>query len=127
MLHGRIRRVVFGAGGVVVDQGRLRRLFEGAMREAVMLHSPTCIFPGCDRPASWCQADHLQPWSTGGSTSTSNGGPTCAKHNLLRNQGYTVWRDPDGVYHTYHPDGHEIAPPPPQPACTSPPGYPNAA
>ncbi len=127
ILHGRLRRVVFDTGGIVVDQGRLRRLFNGAIREAVMLHSPTCIFPGCDRPATWCQADHLEPWSTGGTTTTSNGGPACEKHNLLRNQGYTVWRDPNGIYHTYHPDGHEIAPPPPRPTGTSPPGQPDAA
>lgn len=126
MFHGRIRRVVFDTGGVVVDAGRLRRLFDGAMRQLVLLHSPTCLFPGCDRPATWCEADHHQPWQHGGSTATSNGGPMCARHNQLRNAGYTVWRDPNGRYHTYHPDGTEIAPPPPPPG-TAPPGCPDAA
>ena len=54
---GRIRRVVFDSAGVVVDAGRLRRLFDGAMRDLMRLHSPTCIFPGCNRPATWCQID----------------------------------------------------------------------
>jgi hypothetical protein len=114
-IHGRVRRVVFDSAGVVVDYGRLRRLFEGAMREAVMLHSRTCIFPGCERPATWCQADHLTPWQQQGPTSTVNGGPTCAKHNQIRNRGFDVWRDPNGVYHIYRPDGHEVAIPPPRP------------
>jgi hypothetical protein len=50
----------------------------------------------------------------------------CARHNQLKNTGYTVWRDPNGVYHTYHPDGTEIAPPPPPPGA-APPTWPRAA
>ncbi len=126
MFHGRIRRVVFDSAGVVVDAGRLRRLFDGAMRNLMRLHSPTCIFPGCDRPATWCQIDHLTDWQHGGSTTAANAGPMCARHNRLKNSGFTVWRDPNGVYHTYHPDGTEIAAPPAPPG-TAPPTWPDAA
>jgi hypothetical protein len=126
MIHGRIRRVVFDTAGVVVDAGRLRRLFDGAMRDLMRLHSSTCIFPGCNRPATWCQIDHLTDWQHGGTTTAANAGPMCARHNQLKNSGFTVWRDPNGVYHTYHPDGTEIAPPPPPPG-TAPPTRPHAA
>ena len=126
MFHGRIRRVVFDTAGVVVDAGRLRRLFDGAMRDLMRLHSPTCIFPGCDRPATWCQIDHLTDWQHGGTTTAANAGPMCARHNQLKNSGFTVWRDPNGVYHTYHPDGTEIAPPPAPPGA-APPTWPDAA
>ena len=126
MIHGRIRRVVFDTAGVVVDAGRLRRLFDGAMRDLIRLHSPTCIFPGCNRPATWCQIDHLTDWQYGGTTSAANAGPMCARHNQLKNSGFTVWRDPNGVFHTYHPDGTEIAPPPPPPGA-APPTWPHAA
>ena len=50
----------------------------------------------------------------------------CARHNQLKNSGFTVWRDPNGVFHTYHPDGTEIAPPPPPPGA-APPTWPHAA
>ena len=126
MFHGRIRRVVFDTAGVVVDAGRLRRLFDGAMRDLMRLHSSTCIFPGCDRPATWCQIDHLTDWQHGGTTTATNAGPMCPRHNQLKNSGYTVWRDPNGTYHTYHPDGTEIAPPPPPPGA-APPTWPHAA
>jgi hypothetical protein len=126
MFHGRIRRVVFDSAGVVVDAGRLRRLFDGAMRQLVQLHSSTCIFPGCNRPATWCQIDHLTDWQHGGTTTAANAGPMCARHNQLKNSGFTVWRDPNGVYHTYHPDGTEIAAPPPPPGA-APPTQPDAA
>ena len=126
MIHGRIRRVVFDTAGVVVDAGRLRRLFDGVMRDLMRLHSPTCIFPGCNRPATWCQVDHLTDWQHGGTTTAANAGPMCARHNQLKNAGFTVWRDPNAVFHTYHPDGTEIAPPPPPPGA-APPTRPHAA
>ena len=126
MIHGRIRRVVFDTAGVVVDAGRLRRLFDGAMRDLMRLHSSMCIFPGCNRPATWCQIDHLTDWQHGGTTTAANAGPMCARHNQLKNAGFTVWRDPNGIYHTYHPDGTEIAPPPPPPGA-APPTRPHAA
>lgn len=126
MIHGRIRRVVFGSAGVVTDFGRLQRLFTGAARQAVLMQFPTCIFPGCNRPASRCEADHLTDWQHGGGTNQVNGAPLCARHNQLKNHGFTVWRDPNGVFHTYRPDGTEIAPAPPPPG-TAPPTIPKAA
>jgi hypothetical protein len=61
-----IRRVVTDTRGVVIDMGRTTRLFTGAAREAVMLLEPTCIWPGCDHPHTWCHADHLTSWNTRG-------------------------------------------------------------
>jgi hypothetical protein len=126
LLAGRLRRVVFDSAGVVVDFGRLQRLFDGAARNAVLLQFPTCVFPGCNRPTHTCEADHLVDWQHGGTTDQRNGAPLCDRHNQLKNRGFTVWRDPNGVFHTYRPDGTEIAPPAPPPG-TSPPTVPNAA
>ena len=40
-----------------------------------------------------------------------NGGPACARHNRWKQQhGFRTWRDPTGQWHTYRPDGTEIAP-----------------
>lgn len=126
LITGRLRRVVFDSAGVVVDFGRLQRFFDGAARKAVLLQLPTCVFPGCNRPADRCEADHLVDWQHGGRTDQRNGGPMCDRHNLLKNRGFTVWRDLNGVFHLYRPDGTEIAPAP-SPPGTSPPTVPKAA
>ncbi len=107
-IWGHVRRVVIDSAGNVVDLGRRRRLFTGAIREAVMLHSPRCIWPGCTTPAGRCDADHHHDWQHGGHTASTNGGPTCPRHGRLKNHGYRVHRDPDGHWHTYRPDGTEI-------------------
>lgn len=103
-----IRRVVTDSDGVVIDLGRTSRLFTGFAREAVMLLEPTCVWPGCDQPHQWCHADHLTSWSTRGSTSPDNGAPLCARHNYLKEQGFTVTRGPDGRWHITTPDGTDI-------------------
>lgn len=107
-LHGHVRRVVLDAAGTVIDLGRRRRLFTGSAREAVLLQSCRCVWPGCHLPAGRCQTDHNQPWQHAGPTRSANGSPLCARHNRWKNHGYHVWRDPNGSWHTYRPDGTEI-------------------
>ncbi len=103
-----IRRVVTDSGSVIIELGRTRRLFSGFAREAVMLLEPTCIWPGCDQPHTWCHADHLTSWTTRGPTNPDNGAPLCPRHNYLKEQGFTVYRDDDGRWHIIAPDGTDI-------------------
>jgi hypothetical protein len=103
-----IRRVVTDSKGVVIELGRTQRLFTGFAREAVMLLEPTCIWPGCDQPHTWCHADHLTSWTTRGPTDPDNGAPLCPRHNYLKEQGFTVYRDDDGRWHITAPDGTDI-------------------
>ena len=105
---GHVRRVVLDSDGVVLDMGRRQRLFTGPLREAVLMTSRWCIWPGCHRPSSHCEADHLLPWATAGPTKTKNGGPACRHHNRWRAKGYRTWRDPGGHWHHCRPDGTEI-------------------
>ena len=105
---GHVRRVVLDSAGVVTDMGRKQRLFTGALRDAVMMGNHRCIWPGCNRPSSQCQADHLQPWGTAGPTASRNGGPQCGPHNRWKTHGYRTWRDPHGHWHHYRPNGTEI-------------------
>jgi len=105
---GQVRRVVLDSAGVVVDVGRKQRLFTGALRDAVMLISHRCIWPGCCRPASQCEADHVLPFANAGPTAASNGSPTCGHHNRWKTRGYRTWRDPNGQWHHYRPDHTEI-------------------
>ena len=103
-----IRRVVTDAAGVIIDLGRTRRLFSGHARDAVMLLEPTCIWPGCDQPHTWCHADHLTSWTTRGPTNPRNGAPLCPRHNSLKESGFAVWRDDQGHWHITAPDGTTI-------------------
>ena len=103
-----LRRVVTDTRGVVIDLGRTTRLFTGHARTAVMLLEPTCVWPGCDQPHTWCHADHLTSWTTRGPTDQDNGAPLCPRHNFLKEQGFTVYRDDAGRWHVITPDGTDL-------------------
>ena len=103
----RMRRVVTDAAGTVIDLGRARR-FTGSARHAVQLQSTSCVWPGCHRPTSQCEVDHLTEHSRRGMTCPGNGAPLCGRHNRWKQRGFSVWRDPTGQWHTARPDGTEI-------------------
>ncbi len=108
-LWAHIRRVVTDSAGRVIDLGHRSRLFRGGAREAVMLLEEHCVWPGCDRPVSWCEADHSLAWRQHGATVPRNGGPMCRRHNLHKERGsFRVWRDDEGTWHVVDPDGNEI-------------------
>jgi hypothetical protein len=109
-LIGRVRRVVVGADGVVLDMSRIHRFFTGPRQLAVFLSESTCYWTGCNTPGSWCQADHLDAFNgpRRGSTNPGNGGPACGRHNRFKEHGFTVHRDERGRWHIYRPDGTEI-------------------
>jgi hypothetical protein len=67
---------------------------------------PTCcIFPGCDRPATWCQAHHLTPWEEGGPTDLNNLALLCDHHHdAVHHHGWEIEFAPHG-----HP---QVIPPP---------------
>jgi hypothetical protein len=111
-LTGRIRRVVIDSTGRVVDLGRKQRLFTGAIREAILLASDRCCWPGCDIRGPGVQVDHLTEHHAGGHTSVFNGGPMCPLHNRFKyRHRVTVYRDATG-WHFLRTDGTEIAPRP---------------
>ncbi|MBI5090774.1 MAG: HNH endonuclease [Actinobacteria bacterium] len=109
-IRGRIRVVVTDDRGVVLHMGRLRRLFTGPMREAVLMSATRCTHPGCETPSGDAQADHLLPHSRGGATATVNGAPACGTHNRWRyTTGARTMLDDEGYWRTYRSDGTEVA------------------
>jgi hypothetical protein len=108
-LIGHVRRVVVDSAGVIINLGRKRRLFTGNQRDAVLMGSARCIWPGCVQPSGRCQADHLHEWQYNGSTNIANAAPLCAHHNRWKARGYATTRDANGYWHTYRPNGTEIA------------------
>src|SRR5690606_8646951 len=64
-----VHRVVVEGGSAILDYGRATRTVPTDLADAVVLRDQGCRWPGCDRPAHWCHAHHLQAWYQGGATS----------------------------------------------------------
>jgi hypothetical protein len=90
---------VMNGEGQVLDLGRGRRLFTGAIRRALQLRDGGCAFPGCDRSARWCDAHHRISWLDGGPTSLENGVMVCRFHHTLLHEpgGWQVRLGRDGL------------------------------
>jgi len=85
--------VTFDTAGRVIDVGRDQRLFTARQRIGLAARDGGCLFPGCDRPPSWCEAHHIVPWSRGGRTDLADGVLLCRHHHLLvHNNGWRVDR-----------------------------------
>lgn len=93
-LAGHVRRIVFDSEGQILDFGQKKRFFTGDLREAIELRDRVCQHPGCELPGVWCQADHIEPFSYGGSTSIDNGQLLCGFHNRQKRDRYlSPWWD----------------------------------
>jgi hypothetical protein len=108
-LLGHVRRVVLGAAEASVS--RRARLFTGPLRKLLDVRDGACTWSGCDRPPRQCQGGHLEPWRNHGETTAANGGLECGPHNRFKDvHNFRTWRDPNGQWHTYRPDGTELRP-----------------
>lgn len=96
--NGTVQRVAYTPSGQAIDVGRDRRLFTGRQREALAVKWGGCAIPGCDRPPTWTEYHHIEPWSDGGPTDTGNGLPLCRCHHAdLHNRGWTIRRTGDAL------------------------------
>ncbi|GGF22436.1 hypothetical protein GCM10011399_15130 [Subtercola lobariae] len=48
--------------GRVLQHGKTKRLFTAAQNRALATRDGGCVWPGCDRPPSWCETHHTEPW-----------------------------------------------------------------
>jgi hypothetical protein len=76
--------------------GRTRRTASRKMRLALGLRDRGCAWPGCDRPPSWCESNHQDPWRTGGKTNVNRLNSLCRRHHRKYDAGYRLKRHPDG-------------------------------
>jgi hypothetical protein len=92
-----IRRVLFDSKSAVVDVGRAARVPAAPTRGALIARDRGCVWPGCERPASFTAAHHLQPWAKGGETTLANLVLLCHRHHwAVHEGGWELLRDPDG-------------------------------
>ncbi len=88
--------VTVDAAGAPLDVGRAERLFTPLIRKGLAVRDGGCAHPGCGRPVSWCDAHHIQPWSSGGTTSIDNGVLLCRLHHTaIHHGGWQVYLGPD--------------------------------
>lgn len=95
----RMLPAVFGGESLPLDVGRAKRLFTGHQRRALELRDRGCVFPGCDRPPSWCIAHHArEQWAHGGDTNLEDGVLLCPHHHrVLHHDGWDIRFAPDGT------------------------------
>ncbi|QOD93261.1 HNH endonuclease signature motif containing protein [Chryseoglobus sp. 28M-23] len=105
--------ILISGTGQPLDVGRTRRHFTIRQRKALAARDGGCRWVGCERPPSWTEAHHIDPWAThGGRTDVADGILLCRHHHLLvHNNGWRIRRraarpdEPPG-------DQYEAIPPP---------------
>jgi Domain of unknown function (DUF222)/HNH endonuclease len=101
-----IHRVIADGVGSILDYGRSTRTIPPAVYTPLVLRDWGCRFPGCDRPADWCEGHHVWHWEDGGPTNLSNLVLLCAKHHhVVHLKGWHLRIDPSGTVEVTEPTG----------------------
>jgi len=103
-----LTRVIFDSDRRPLDVGRTKRLVTPAIRTAITARDLRCVFPGCDRPGSWCDAHHIIHWIEGGTTGVDNLVLLCRHHHVLVHEAKWTIRGKPGDLHFHRPDGTEL-------------------
>jgi hypothetical protein len=101
-----LHRVVVDGRSAIIDYGTATRVITVIVWNALVLRDRHCWFPGCDRPATWCDAHHVWHWEDGGPTCLSNLVLLCRRHHtLLHTKGWEAKLRPDGTLEVTSPEG----------------------
>lgn len=108
---GRLEVVVDRMGNPL-DVGREQRLFTAQQRIALAARDGGCRWNGCDRPASYCEAHHIDHWGADhGRTNIDRGVLLCRFHHMqLHNKGWKIMRDGLGPFILHPPPGTKQPP-----------------
>ncbi|WP_186526255.1 HNH endonuclease signature motif containing protein [Leekyejoonella antrihumi] len=103
--------------GTILETGAATYRPTAAIRRHVMLRDQHCRFPGCDRPAKFCDVDHVTPWPQG-PTKPTNLQCLCRHHHRAKHEtrwqvtmtpdGTSTWTSPTGREYTTHPGTLEV-------------------
>ena len=99
-----ITPILVSAKGDPLHVGRKYRTATMKMRKALAERDRRCVWPGCDRPPHWAQADHEVPWRSGGETDVDGMRLLCGKHHARLSRGWRLERLPDRRM-VVHPPG----------------------
>lgn len=86
--------------------GREQRLFTSKQRMALAIRDGGCRWRDCDRPASYCEAHHVDEYAKGGCTDIDRGILLCRFHHMqLHHGGWRITRDRKGEFLLHPPGG----------------------
>ncbi|RKT31097.1 uncharacterized protein DUF222 [Microbacterium sp. AG1240] len=103
---GGTRTVWVDGAGEPLRLGREQRLFSAGQRLTLALRDGGCRWRGCDRPASMCEAHHIDPYSEGGRTDTDRGILLCRFHHMhLHHHRWRITREGHGDFVLHPPPG----------------------
>ena len=99
-----VTRILLDSESMVIDVGRAKRVISGPQRKALNARDNGCVWPGCDRPASWTSGHHLFHWIRGGSGDLPNLVLLCYRHHWMVHEGnWQLVRSDDGQVLTIPP------------------------
>ena len=109
-----MHRILTDGRSTILDLGVATRIVSAALWVAVVTRDEHCRFPGCDRPATWCDAHHVRWVRHGGPTRLDNLVLVCRRHHtLLHKAGWHAKLLPDATFDVTDPDGgHRTSRPP---------------
>jgi hypothetical protein len=89
---------------MVIDVGRAKRVISPPMKRALHARDGHCVWPRCERPASWSDGHHLVHWIHGGSTNLDNLALLCHRHHRMVHEGnWQIAKTDDGRIMTIAP------------------------
>jgi hypothetical protein len=93
--------------GNPLDLGREQRLYSARQRVVLAVRDGGCVWPGCQRPASYCEAHHCDHYvEHEGRTDIDRGVLLCRFHHmLLHNNGWRITRNERGPFVLHPPLG----------------------
>jgi hypothetical protein len=102
-----IHRVLTHGRSAILDYGTTTRTIPAPLYNTLIIRDRHCRFPGCDRPAAWCEGHHIHPWHTGGPTQLANLVLLCSRHHhLLHRPHWHTKLLPDTTLEITDPTGH---------------------
>ncbi len=104
-----MRPLEVSESGDPLRMGRALRYANREQRRALAVRDGGCIFPGCSRPAHWCDAHHIDEWDHGGPTDIENMALLCRHHHRVTHRpGWVMSRRTD-LSDATTADGPDIA------------------
>ena len=82
-----VTRILISSESMVIEVGRAKRVISGPTRKALNARDGHCIWPGCERPASWTSGHHLVHWIRGGLSDLPNLTLLCYRHHWNVHEG----------------------------------------
>lgn len=92
--------------GNPLDLGREERLFSTKQKLVLAIRDGGCRWENCDRPASYCESHHVDPYADGGRTDVDRGILLCRWHHMeLHHGGWRITRDGRADFVLHPPPG----------------------